>query len=69
MHLYSSLNAKYLQIWTFLIANFFSKLDSYLSAKLGHVGQRLDKKADVNSKFYDVTNWEINYYIMHIAQE
>ena len=32
MRLYSSL--KYLQIWTFLIANFFSKLDSYLSARL-----------------------------------
>ena len=42
---------------------------NFCSNFFGHVEQRLDKKANVNSKFYYVTNWEINYYIMHIAQE
>ena len=26
----------------------------------GHVGKRLGKKAEINSKIYDVTNWETN---------
>ena len=27
-----------------------------------------DKKAKVNFKFYDITNWETNNYNTHIAQ-
>ena len=34
----------------------------------GHVGKRLDKKAKINFKVYDVTTWETNNYNKHIAQ-
>ena len=33
----------------------------------GHGEKRLDKKAKVYSKIYDVTNWETNSYNTHIA--
>ena len=34
----------------------------------GHVGKRLDKKASVNFKIYEVTIWETNNYNTHTAQ-
>ena len=34
----------------------------------GHVGKRLDKKAKVNFKIYDVTGWEINNYNKHFIR-
>ena len=34
----------------------------------GHVGKRLDKKAQVDFKIYDVTVWETNNYNAHIPQ-
>ena len=33
-----------------------------------HVGKRLDKKAKVNSKIYDVTDWTTNNSNTHTAQ-
>ena len=33
-----------------------------------HVGERLDKKAKVSFKIYDVANWETNDDNIHIAQ-
>ena len=39
-----------------------------MSRPFGHVEKQLDKKAKVNFKTYDVTNWEINNYNIHIAQ-
>ena len=55
-------NAFYLILKTLFllkIFNFFSRL-------FGHVEKRLDEKAKVNFKFYDVTNWESNKYNKHI---
>ena len=34
----------------------------------GYVGKQLYKKAMVNFKIYDITNWETNNYNTHIAQ-
>ena len=34
----------------------------------GHVEKRLDKKAKINFKIYDVTDWTTNYYNTHITQ-
>ena len=34
----------------------------------GHVGKQLDKKAQINFKIYDVTNWIINKYKTYIAR-
>lgn len=33
----------------------------------GHLEKRINKKTKVNFKFYDVINWETNYYNIHIA--
>ena len=32
-----------------------------------HVGKRLNYKAKVNFKIYDIINWETNNYNAHIA--
>ena len=34
----------------------------------GNVGKRLDKKAKVNFKICDVTDWEVSNYNAHIDQ-
>ena len=34
----------------------------------GYVGERQDKKAKVNFKIYDFTNWNINNFNKHIAK-
>ena len=39
---------------------FFLKILKFLSRLSGHVEKRLDQKDTVNSKIYDVTNWEAN---------
>ena len=36
---------------------------------IDHVGKRLDKKAKVDFKIYDVTNWTINNRSCTISQE
>ena len=35
----------------------------------GHVGKWFDKKAKVDFKIYDVTNWETNNCNTHIVQD
>ena len=39
----------------------------FLSWRFGYAEKRLDKKARVNFKIYDVTDWTANNYITHIA--
>ena len=34
----------------------------------GNLGKYLNKKAKVNFKMYDLTNWETNNYKAHIVQ-
>ena len=47
---------------------FFLKFLSFYPDFFFHLGKRLDKKAKVNFKTYDVTSWETNNYNKHIAQ-
>ena len=44
-----------------LITFFVLEIFSFLSEYFGYVGKRLDKKAIINSKIYDVTDWIKNY--------
>ena len=44
------------------------KIFKFCSELFGDVEKRFDKKAKVNFKLYDVTNWETSNYNMHIAQ-
>ena len=41
---------------------FVLEVFAFLSRFFGHVEKRLDKKAKVNFKFYDVTDWTVNNY-------
>ena len=50
-----------------LKALFFLKLFKFLSFFV-HVGKRLDKKAKVNFKIYDVKTWEKYNFNAHISQ-
>ena len=53
----------------FHFANVFVlKIFKFLSDFFGHVEKRLDKKAKVNFKTYDVISGETNYYNTHIVQ-
>ena len=51
-----------------LITFFVLEIFSFLSGYFGYVGKRLDKKAIINSKIYDVTDWIKNYQIIYITQ-
>ena len=51
-----------------LEALFAFKIFQFLSRLFDHVGERLDKKAKINFKIYDVTNWKANNCDSHIAQ-
>ena len=51
-----------------LKALFVLKIFTFLSSLFGHVGRRIDKKAKVIFKIYDVTRWAANNYNIHIAQ-
>ena len=44
------------------------KIFTLLSRIFGYLEKRLDKKAMVNFKLYDVTDWTTNNYNTHIAQ-
>ena len=55
-------NASYLVLKALFVLKVFKFL-SFLS----HVGKRLDKKAKVNFKIYDIATWETNNYNAHIA--
>ena len=46
----------------------FLRYLNFCSDFFGHVGQRVDKIANVKFKIHDVANWKTNKYIMHIAQ-
>ena len=39
----------------------------FLSWLFGHVEKRLDKKAKISLKIYDVADWTANNYITYIA--
>ena len=47
---------------------FVLKIFKFLSRFFGHAGKRLDKKAKVNFKIYDVIYWETSKYNTHIPQ-
>ena len=51
-----------------LKALFVLDIFTFLSWVFGYVEKRLDKKAMVNFKIYDVTDWTTNIYNIHIAQ-
>ena len=51
-----------------LKALFVFEISTVLSLIFGFVEKRLDKKAMVNFKIYDVLDWITNYYNTHIAQ-
>ena len=51
-----------------LIALFVLKVCKFLSRLFGNVEKRFDKKAMVNFKIYDVTDWTTNNYNTHIIQ-
>ena len=46
----------------------FLRFLSFYTDFFGHVGKRLDKKAEVNFEIYDVTTWGTSNYNTHIAQ-
>ena len=46
----------------------FLRYLNYFANFWGHVKKRLDKKAKVNIKIYDITDWETNNCYKHIAQ-
>ena len=47
-------------------ALFVLKIFKFLSWIFGHVAKRLDKKDQVNLKFYDVTVWLTKTIVIHI---
>ena len=55
-------------LYFILKALFVLEIFQYLFWLFGYVGKRLDKKAKVNSKICDVTNWITNNYKKHIAR-
>ena len=52
-----------------LKAFFFLYMFTFLSWLFGYVEKRLDKKAKVKFKIYDVTGWTTNNCNTHIAQK
>ena len=51
-----------------LKALFVLEIHRFLFLLFGYVEKRLNKKAKVNFKIYDVTDWTRNNYNIHIAQ-
>ena len=54
----------------FSVKDLFNKCEQIrsLSWVLGHVEKRIDKKAKVNVKVYDVTDWQKDNWNPHIVQ-
>ena len=50
-----------------LKALFVLKIFNFLSRCFGHAGKQLDKKAKVDCKVYDLTDWQTKYST-HTAQ-
>ena len=44
------------------------QLLKFLSRLFDHAAKKLDNKAKVNFKVYDITTWETNNYNSHIAK-
>ena len=57
-------NAIYLMLKVLFVYEMFT----FLSWLFGYIEKRLTKKAMVNFKIYDVTDWTSNNYNKHIAQ-
>ena len=57
-------NAFYIKLKALFILDIFT----FLSWRFGHVEKQLDKKAEVNFKIYDVTDWTANNYNAYIVQ-
>ena len=51
-----------------LKATYILEKFTFLSWLFGYVEKRLDKKAEVNFKIYDVTGLTVNNYNTHIIQ-
>ena len=51
-----------------LKALFFLEIFTFLSLAFDYVEKRLVKKAMVNFKIYDITDWTINNYNIHILR-
>ena len=52
----------------FMLKAFVLKKLNFFPDIFGHVGKQRVKKAGVNTKIYDVTNWKINNYNTHTAR-
>ena len=48
--------------------SFLIYLKPFVLTFFGDVGKRLDKKAKINFKIYNVISWKTNNYNAHIAQ-
>ena len=57
-------NAFYLTLKPLIVSEIFP----FLLYVFGHVGKLFDKKAMVNLKVHDVTNWITNNYNTHTAR-
>ena len=51
-----------------LKALFVLEIFPFLSWRFGYVEKRFDRKAELNFKIYDVTDWTRNNYNIHIAK-
>ena len=51
-----------------LKARFVLEVFQFLFGIFVHLGKRLDKKAKVNIKIYDIKNWITNSYNTYIAR-
>ena len=47
---------------------FITEINKFLFSVFTHVRKRLDKKAKVNFKIYDVTKWTTNSQSMNFSQ-
>ena len=61
-------NVLQMYLYYMLKALFVLNIFKFLSWLFGHLGKRLDKKAKVNFKLYNVTDWETNNYSTYITQ-
>ena len=60
--------ALYSTLKILFVLNLFKFKFKFFPDIFGHAGKRLDKKATVNFKIYDIINWETNNYNTHTAQ-
>ena len=60
-------NSFYFMVNSYFKALFVFEISTFLSCPFGYVGKRIDKKAMVNFKIYDI-GWIINNYNSYVAQ-